>query len=70
VGGLFMRLLVLGLWFIVAKGEGGVRIGWITVVQLEQGMKQIFCIKGSIEKKKDVSPSELWFTGLRFNLIS
>jgi len=44
-------------------------VGRVVVIQLKQGRTKIFCLEGGIKKKKDASPSELWFTILGLGLI-
>jgi hypothetical protein len=68
MGGFGYELLVIGLWFVITRGKGDVGVGRVVVIQLRQGRRKIFCLEGGIEKK-DVSPSELWFTILGLGLI-
>jgi len=69
MGGFGYELLVIGLWFVITRGKGDVGVGRVVVIQLRQGRRKIFCLERGIEKKKDVSPSELWFTILGLGLI-
>jgi hypothetical protein len=69
VGGFGYELLVIGLWIIITRREGNVWVGHVIAIQFRQGRRNILCLESGIKKKKDASPSELWFTILRLGLI-